>query len=187
MPAGATEAAWLGLFTALINGRLSWWHKRSWQQQKPQTVANPSSSHYHRCMRGAILPFLPDLSLWRFRGGWTKIWNRRRPYVCKHLALCEYPAANQLCWDACAQIGFVTCCHFPCCWSHHITGATVCVAFWHWNSITVFALHYWKTMDINKNRQHVAAISPCERWQHQLESAQSQYVLGKRLRAMPAT
>lgn len=63
MPAGARVAAWPGLFTALINGRLSWWHKRSWQQQKPQTVANPSSSHYHRCMRGAILPFLPDLSL----------------------------------------------------------------------------------------------------------------------------
>lgn len=74
MPAEASEAAWLGLFTALINGRLSWWHKQSWQQQKPQTVANPSSSHYHRCMRGAILPFLPDLSLWAFRG-WTKIWN----------------------------------------------------------------------------------------------------------------
>lgn len=80
MLAKASEAAWLGLFTALINGRLSRWHKQSWQQQKPQTVANPSSSHYHRCMRGAILPFLPDLSLWAFRG-WTKIWNSYILYV----------------------------------------------------------------------------------------------------------
>lgn len=67
MPARVSKPAWLGLFTALINGRLIWWHKWSWQQQKPQTVANPNSSHYHRCMRGAISPLLPDLSLWAFR------------------------------------------------------------------------------------------------------------------------
>lgn len=54
------------LFTTVINGRLIRWHKPSWQQQNLQTGANPSSSHYHRCMRAAMLPFLPDLSLGTF-------------------------------------------------------------------------------------------------------------------------
>lgn len=96
MPARVSKPAWLGLFTALINGRLIWWHKWSWQQQKPQTVANPNSSHYHRCMRGAISPLLPDLSLGAFRVVSKKY--ETVSCICKQLALYEYPEANQLCW-----------------------------------------------------------------------------------------
>lgn len=136
MPAGVSEAAWLRLFKAVINGRLSWWHTWWWQQQKPQTVANPSSSHYHRCMRGATLPFLPDLSLGTFRG-----WTKMQSSICKHLALWDDTEGNKPCWWLCLTYVVTLS-------AVRLAHVRVCVGFLHWNITAKFIL--WLLYNLDK-------------------------------------